>query len=243
MAKARALSDLTPNAHNPRTITDAKLKQLKAALLEFGDLSGIVYNRNTRQLVGGHQRRKILPPTAKLAITKSFDKPSRCGTVAVGYIDLDGERYAYREVHWDVHRERAANIAANKGAGEWDLPQLTEWMKSLSSFDVDFDISLTMFDPKELKAFAETTVTEHTRKAAKSDEPKEPRAKPGQMYALGQSRLKVGESNFDVEFCDAIIERFEKTTGETARLMRVKTGKPTTKLRKPVEQGRNRADA
>lgn len=36
------LSDLKPNAKNPRKITPKKLKQLEKALLEFGDLSALV---------------------------------------------------------------------------------------------------------------------------------------------------------------------------------------------------------
>jgi hypothetical protein len=148
------VADLIPNKKNPRTVTDEKLAQLKKALDEFGDLSGIVFNRKTKRLVGGHQRSKLLDKNAEIKIVKQFLKPTKVGTIAEGFIDVKGERFAYREVSWSEVKEKAANIAANKGAGEWDLPQLAEWLKEI---DENFDIDLTLFDENEIKhLFPET---------------------------------------------------------------------------------------
>lgn len=158
--------DLTPNPKNPRTVTEAKLEQLKKALLEFGDLSGIVYNCTTKQLVGGHQRLKSFDADAPITITRKFKKATCTGTVAEGYVELRGERFSYREVAWSKHREMAANLAANKGAGEWDLPQVADWLKELGSFDVDFDMDLTMFEQPERHV-----VSEHLRANPNSFEP------------------------------------------------------------------------
>lgn len=197
------LSDLALNPKNPRKITDEKLGQLKKALAAFGDLSGIVYNRRTKQLVGGHQRSKTLDPDSLIVITKKFDKPSKTGTTREGYLEVKGERFSFREVDWDVAREKAANIAANKGAGQWDLPQLNEWLKELSSFDLDFDLSLTMFDDDELKEIAGIVVKEHTRTGVTGkDEDDVPerapaRTKLGDVYTLGQHRLMCGDSTDD----------------------------------------------
>lgn len=141
------LSDLAPNPKNPRTITDSKLDLLKKALIEFGDLSGIIYNRETKQLVGGHQRVKLIPKNVDVHIEKRFSKPTKVGTVAEGFVEYNGERFKYREVSWDETKEKAANIAANKGAGEWDLVGLSEWMRDLDSFS--FDLDLTLFDETE----------------------------------------------------------------------------------------------
>lgn len=137
------IKDLKANPKNPRTISDEKLAMLKKAIAEFGDLSGIVFNRKTKHLVGGHQRTKGFDPSAEIHIEKKFSKPTKTGTVAVGYVLVNGERHSYREVEWDKIREQAANIAANKGAGEWDLPQLEEWFRELDDFG--FDLDLTMF--------------------------------------------------------------------------------------------------
>lgn len=198
------LSDLTPNEKNPRKITDARLEQLKRAIKKFGSLDGFVYNRKSKRLVSGHQRQK-LGADSQITITKKYSKPSRTGTVAEGYVVIDGERFSYRETWWDDATEKAANIAANKGAGEWDLPQLGEWLKELNSFDLDFDISLTMFDDVELKEFGMITVGEHTRKGKTGvDEDAVPekaqaRSKLGSVYRLGEHRLMCGDSTDKIQ--------------------------------------------
>ncbi len=194
------LQDLTPNDKNPRTITDKKLAQLKKALAKFGSLDGVIYNRKTKQLVGGHQRKSIFDPETTITYTKKYSKPTKSGTVAEGYFYIGTDKFPYREVFWDEMTEKAANIAANKGAGEWDMPQLGEWMKELSSFDVDFDLELTMFDSEELEQFGGITVKEHTRVSAtgvdEDDVPEKApaRTKLGDLYQLGSHRLLCGDS-------------------------------------------------
>lgn len=151
------IKDLKPNPKNPRTITEAKLEQLKKALAEFGDLGGFVFNRTTKMLVGGHQRAKIFGKDAEVVIEKTYKKPTKTGTVAEGFVELDGERFKYREVVWDEIKEKAANIAANKGGGEWDMPQLSEWLRDIDSYG--FDLDLTMFDETDRGDLLVPTVT------------------------------------------------------------------------------------
>ena len=147
------VKDLKPNPKNPRRITDEKLQQLKVSMLEYGDLSGIVFNIDSGNIVGGTQRSKNLDNTSEVVITKKFEKPTRTGTVAVGYVLHNGERFSYREVSWSKAKEKGANIAANKSAGEWDHPRLTEWMRELSELGDEFDMNLTMFDSIERVQF------------------------------------------------------------------------------------------
>lgn len=157
----KKVSDLTQNPRNPRKITDAKLRQLAAGMEEFGDISGVIYNRKTGIVLGGNQRSKVFEGATGIEITKKYPKPTKCGTVAEGFITYNGERFSYREVSWPKSKETAAGIAANKGAGEWDLPELTLQMKELDSFDSAIDVELTMFDEAERKKFekAEAEVT------------------------------------------------------------------------------------
>ena len=197
------IKDLTKNPENPRTITDQKKAMLKKALLKFGDLSGVIYNRKTKQLVGGHQRRDVFEEedgTVSVNITKKYSKKTKTGTVAEGFIEIRGERFSYREVEWDEHTEKAANIAANKGAGEWDDAGLQKWLKDLGSFDVDFDLELTMFSADEL--FDEgIEVAGYVRKNPDTDvdEDEVPEKAPahsklGNIYELGDHRLMCGDS-------------------------------------------------
>jgi len=154
------LKELKPANYNPRKITDEQLSMLKKALEEFGDLSGIVFNRRTGNLVGGHQRLKCLPEDAKIE-KKELNKPSHTGTVAEGFIliprlDKEGspkagvvassDRLSYREVDWPLEKEKAANIAANKHGGEFD----DELLKCLLEELKDTDIELLGFSENEL---------------------------------------------------------------------------------------------
>jgi hypothetical protein len=129
----------------------------------YGDLSGVVFNRRTGNLVGGTQRSKKFDKTAEVIVTKRFAKPTKVGTVALGYIKFKGERFSYREVSWDKHKEMAASIAANNNAGDWDMPELNLQLHELSSFDVDYDLELTMLDDDLLENYKTTTVGEHER--------------------------------------------------------------------------------
>lgn len=149
------IKNLKPNPDNPRLISPEKLKQLKKALREFGDLSGIVFNRKTQTLVSGHQRVKVLDDMRRLiTIETNYPKPTRTGTVAEGYLKIEGEKFRYREVDWDAVRQQAATLAANKTAGEWDNDKLSVWLKEIDDFA--FDLDLTMFDEAERSDFFKT---------------------------------------------------------------------------------------
>lgn len=140
------VSDLRPAKVNPRKIKDSKLALLEKAMQRFGDLGGFVFNRRSQTIVGGHQRGKIFG-RSKVTIEKRFDPPTAVGTVAEGFIEYNGERWKYREVDWDEATEKAANIAANNSAGEFDLKGLTGLMHDLSKYN--FDLNYTMFDVEE----------------------------------------------------------------------------------------------
>lgn len=137
------VKQLKPAKYNPRKISSDQLKMLKKALMEYGDLSGIIFNKRTGSLVGGHQRIKVIPSDAEICKTV-LDKPSRTGTIAEGYIIIDGEKYQYREVDWDEAREKAANIAANAHGGEWEDEKLDDLLNELGNME-DFDLELTGF--------------------------------------------------------------------------------------------------
>lgn len=145
---AASLGKWKPHAENPRKITDEQLEALKLALKEFGDLSGLVFNRKTGNTVGGHQRVKVLGD-APVRITTRFAEPTKVGTVAEGYVTYEGERFVYREVEWIPEKEKAAMIAANKHGGDWDFPKLSDLLLELDS--ANFDLQLTGFNAAELE--------------------------------------------------------------------------------------------
>jgi hypothetical protein len=144
--KPTTVSTLTPAAYNPRKITDKQLSMLAKSMKEFGDLSGIVRNVKTGNLIGGHQRVKNLDPSWLIISKPHTDK---AGTVALGYIDTPSGRWQYREVSWPEKKEAAANIAANKQGGEFDMPKLKEIILTLD--DCSFDTELIGFNSHELE--------------------------------------------------------------------------------------------
>ncbi|KAA0255571.1 MAG: hypothetical protein EDM75_10520, partial [Chlorobiota bacterium] len=103
------LGELREADYNPRQIKDKNFKGLKYSLTEFGDISGIVFNSRTGNLVCGHQRvRALREEFGDLEIT------------AEKVVTPAGE-FRIRIVDWDPDKERAANIAGNAETlqGEW----------------------------------------------------------------------------------------------------------------------------
>ncbi len=140
------VQNLKAAPYNPRKITEKQLSMLKKSMDEFGDLSGIVVNVKTGNMVGGHQRVKNLDPLWPIIKQPHKDK---CGTIAIGYIETPSGRWTYREVNWTEKKEAAANISANKQGGEFDLPLLKEIILNLD--DGAFDMELTGFNSHELE--------------------------------------------------------------------------------------------
>ena len=129
MSESKNLDDLKANPKNPRSINKHDYEALVKSIKEFGDLSGIVFNISTGQLVGGHQRTNAFQRMGgqkQVIIQDRFPTANRQGTVALGYVEHDNERFSYREVEWDSDREKSANIAANRIQGQFDLDLLAE---------------------------------------------------------------------------------------------------------------------
>lgn len=191
------VASLRPNPRNPRKVTDAKLAMLKKAMRKFGDLGGVVLNTTSGHLVGGHQRTKVLPSDATVHITKRYVQATSAGTVAEGHITWGGERFAYREMAWPPDLEKAANLAANKGAGEFDIPAVADWIGDLDTGD--FDMDLTMFDADELAAImapsGNASDDDSTGEEEAPEPPAEPTSKLGDVWLLGKHRLMCGDSH------------------------------------------------
>lgn len=187
-------SELRPAEYNPRTISDVKLQALKKSMGELGDISGFVYNHQTGNLVGGHQRLKCIPPDA-VVDKKRLAETTKAGTIAEGSIMVDGERWNYREVDWPLSREKLANIAANKHGGDWDEDKLKEIMAELKN-DSTVDIDLSGFNPIEIDEML----------AGYNSEPDEEDdvipeidnenviTQTGDLFSLGDHRLLCGDS-------------------------------------------------
>jgi len=121
------ITAINPAKYNPRKDLkpeDAEYQKLKKSITEFDMVEPLVWNKRTGNLVGGHQRLKILK---ELGIDK----------VEVSVVDLS-------EV-----KEKALNLALNKISGEWDFPRLKDLIEELDTGD--FDMETVGYSDNELK--------------------------------------------------------------------------------------------
>ena len=164
---------LNPAAYNPRKDLkpgDREYEKLKRSIAEFGYVEPVVWNRQTGNVVGGHQRLKVL--------------------VDMGRTEIDCV-----VVDLDLRREKALNVALNKIQGDWDEEKLASLM---AEFDAtDFDVSLTGFEAGEVDALLnrfyshEAQEDEFDADAAREQiaEDGGPVTQPGNLWALGEHRL------------------------------------------------------
>jgi DNA modification methylase len=201
MNESFAVSNLKGDPKNPRTITKIEYDKLKELLDKFGDLSGVIRNVQTNELVGGHMRTKAFIDSSaqsNVQITQRFETPTKAGTIAVGYVIVNGEMFSYREVDWTMGMQKAANLAANKAGGSFDKDMLAETMYDISQLEGGADLlGLTAFDDKEISKLLDSVGV--------GDDPDEDNTPPvddvnpavsklGEIYQLGSHRLMCGDS-------------------------------------------------
>jgi len=113
---------------NPRQISAKRYAALEETLRELGDLSGVVHDLNSDQIIGGNQRSRVFDINhCEIVLTDELDEPDDQGTIALGYVVWEGKRYAYRAVRWTDGQCEKANIVANNSGGGWDFDMLASW--------------------------------------------------------------------------------------------------------------------
>ena len=128
---------------NPRKITDSQLEKLKSNIQELGDLSGIVHDLNTDEIISGNQRSKVININeCEIEIVKKYDEPNEQGTIAFGFVIFENQRLNYRQVRWNEKQREKACITANALGGEFDYKILqsefdTELLKGWGIEDID----------------------------------------------------------------------------------------------------------
>ncbi len=182
-------TELSQNAkfahYNPRTISRADFASLGESMKHFGDLSGVVKNIETGNLVCGHQRvRSLLEKGGGMVqVVERLAEPNEVGTVARGYIvsNQNGELFAYREVSWPEIKEKAANIAANRIQGQFESDPLSKLTAEIKSIDEDL-LKLTGQGPQEIASLLQL-----------SSEPERPASTNSTTIVL-----KLNESHYDL---------------------------------------------
>ncbi len=200
--------------NNPRKITDQQLNKLKASLDEFGDLGCIVHEIQTDQIISANQRVKAMNLYgATPKITQTFDPPTPQGTVALGYIEHAGERFAYRAVRWTAEQCQRVNIVANAAGGSWDWNILASEFPAelLVSSGLDADALAAMQTDADAlgKMLAVEPVAETADAGELASKADELQAKwgtaTGQIWQLGEHRLIIGDCT-DKATVDALMQ-------------------------------------
>lgn len=120
--KGNGIENVKGYHKNPRYITKHQYTVLSESLKKYGDISGIVHDLNSNEIISGNQRNSIIDlEQCEITIVEQYETPTDVGTVALGYIIWNGEKYNYRQVRWTKEQCEAANIAANKVGGEFDF--------------------------------------------------------------------------------------------------------------------------
>ncbi len=176
-----AISRINPAPYNPRLELkpgDPEYEKLKRSMTEFGCVEPLVWNKRTGNLVGGHQRLRVL-------------------------IEQGATRVRVSVVDLPLNREKALNIALNKISGDWDHKKLAELLDELTHIP-GFDVELTGFDVPDVDALIAEQIgdpdqeeTFDVEAALKDQGPVV--TKPGDLILLGrdprtQHRLLCGDS-------------------------------------------------
>ena len=168
---------IKPAAYNPRVDLkpgDAEYDKLQCSLETFGCVEPLVWNQRTGNLVGGHQRFKILIAQGAKAVD-------------VSVVDLP------------LPQEKALNVALNKISGDWDEKRLAELLQGLAAIP-EFDVSLTGFDTTEFSALLDRVSEEGEDDFDLADDldahAEAPAiTKPGDLIELGGHRILCGDSS------------------------------------------------
>ena len=184
-----SIDQINPAPYNPRVDLrpgDPDYQRLSKSIETFGCVEPLIWNRRSGNLVGGHQRLKILR--------------ARGDTEAdVSVVDLPPAK------------EKALNVALNKISGDWDPRKLAELLEELTQVP-DFDIELTGFDLPDADALIAEILHANDKDedfdvdaALRTDEPAV--TQPGDVIELGRHRLICGDSTESAVFKQLLEDR------------------------------------
>lgn len=120
------VEDIKTAEYNPRkdlTEDDKEYIKLKNSITTFGYVEPIIWNKRTGNIVGGHQRFKVLVENG-------------AKEVEVVAVDLE-----YKD-------EKKLNILLNKVKGRWDIEKLTDLLQELEGRG---EVEVTGFEDWELQ--------------------------------------------------------------------------------------------
>lgn len=126
------ISLLNAAPYNPRKDLqpgDPEYQKIARSIEKYGCVEPIIWNEKTGNVIGGHQRLKVLAATGAVEVDVSV-------------------------VQLSLEDEKALNLALNKISGQWDNEKLSAVLQDLSA---GFDVEVTGFDQHEVDALVACT--------------------------------------------------------------------------------------
>ena len=172
------IAEINRARYNPRVKLkpgDPAFEKLKRSVETYGVVAALVVNKQTGNLVAGHQRLSVIEH--------------------LGYDEAD-----VVEVDLSIEDEKALNIALNNIQGEWDPQKLGDVLEELLNIP-DFDTTITGFDLPDIHAIvAESSLIENNDKEESESDlsvnKEEPAVtQPGEIITLGRHQLLCGDSH------------------------------------------------
>ena len=175
---------LKPAKYNPRKDLkpgDPAYEKIKRSLHDFGYVDPIVWNEVTGNIVGGHQRYKVLKAE---------------GATEVDCVVVNIEK---------KKKEKALNIALNKATGDWEPTALADLLMDLQQSG--YDLGATGFDAAEVDDLFSQV---HDKDVKDDDFEVDPEAvtpyvQSGDMWTLGRHRMMCGDST-DPDAVDMLMD-------------------------------------
>ena len=168
-----SVDKLKPAKYNPRKDLkpgDPAYEKIKRSLHDFGYVDPVIWNEVTGNIVGGHQRYKVLKAEGATEID--------CVVVHIE----------------NPQDEKALNIALNKAVGEWEPTALADLLSDLQLSG--YDVGATGFDAAEIDELFSKV---HDKDVKDDDteldaETIEPFVMQGDVWSLGKHRLICGDA-------------------------------------------------
>ncbi len=170
------VSEINPAPYNSRVDLqpqDPEYQDLENSLSTFGYVDPIIWNEKTGNLIGGHQRLKIL--------------------IAQGLKEIE-----VSVVSLSLEQEKLFNLALNKISGRWDEHKLAVLLDELQKIP-EIDLGLSGFDSSEISRILDNYIEPKNPDdfdvEANLDSIKEPVTKRGDLIQLGKHRILCGDSS------------------------------------------------
>lgn len=171
-SRTMSLADLQPADYNPRADLqpgDPDYENIKTSIETYGLIDDLVFNEQTGNLVGGHQRLKVLQQMG-------------VESVEVKVVDLS------------PGMERSLNLMLNKAVGRWDDEKLVALVDELGTME---DAGPTGWADDELAPIRSRLDIENENNEIDEPDlpglPDDPITKHGDLYKLGGHALMCGD--------------------------------------------------